>query len=152
MHAVSVVCMPDVHTTASERLAADNQRYTRGRREIITALVAAQGPVSINELLEACEGLVQSSAYRNLAALERTGVIRRVVALDDFTRYELAEALTEHHHHLVCAVCGRIEDFTMPDRLEADLEACLDAVADAHGFIGVEHALDLVGTCARCRR
>lgn len=143
--------MRDVHETVGERLRLDKQRYTEGRRTIVTALAAADGPLKVDEVLEACAGLAQSSAYRNLAVLERTGVIRRVVALDDFARYELAEDLTEHHHHLVCEVCGRIEDFTIPDPLEADLEACLDAVATDFGFAGLSHQLDLVGTCARCR-
>lgn len=143
--------MRDVHDTAGERLRVDRQRYTEGRRAIVTALAAAEGPLRVDELLEACTGLAQSSAYRNLAVLERTGVIRRVVGLDEFARYELAEDLTEHHHHLVCEVCGRIEDFTIPEPLEADLEQCLDTVADDFGFHALSHQLDLVGTCARCR-
>jgi Fe2+ or Zn2+ uptake regulation protein len=143
--------MADVHATAGERLRLDKQRYTEGRRAIVAALVAADGPQRVDELLEACAGLAQSSAYRNLAVLERTGVIRRVVALDDFARYELAEDLTEHHHHLVCEVCGRIEDFTIPAPLEADLEDCLDSVASRFGFDGLSHQLDLVGVCDRCR-
>ncbi len=143
--------MADVHATAGERLRLDKQRYTEGRRAIVAALVGADGPMRVDELLETCAGLAQSSAYRNLAVLERTGVIRRVVALDDFARYELAEDLTEHHHHLVCEVCGRIEDFTIPEPLEADLEDCLDSVASRFGFDGLSHQLDLVGVCNRCR-
>lgn len=143
--------MSDLHDTAGDRLRADNQRYTDGRRAIVDALAAAAGPMSITELLDACAGLAQSSAYRNLSVLERTGVIRRLVSLDDLTRFELAEELTEHHHHLICASCGRIEDFTMPEHLEADLERCLDSVASTYDFTGSSHQLDLVGTCARCR-
>lgn len=143
--------MLDLHATAGERLRAHDQRYTDGRRAIVAALGTAGAPLTINELLDACDGLAQSSAYRNLAVLERTGVVRRLTALDDFARYELAEDLTEHHHHLVCEVCGRIEDFTIPDPLEAELEECLDRVAVRFGFDGVAHELDLVGTCARCR-
>ncbi|MBS1848531.1 MAG: transcriptional repressor [Actinobacteria bacterium] len=142
--------MPDLHDTAGERLRADNQRYTTGRRAIVDALAAAEGPLTMQELLDACDGLAQSSAYRNLTVLERNGVVRRLSALDEFTRYELAEAFSEHHHHLVCGTCGRIEDFVMPPSLEASLEAGLDSVAAAHGFGDVTHELDLVGTCGRC--
>lgn len=142
--------MSDVHATVSERLAVDTARYTLGRRAIVTALEASTGPLSINDLLEECAGLVQSSAYRNLSVLERAGVVRRLVGLDEFTRYELAEDLTEHHHHLACSRCGRVEDFTLPETLEADLEAYLDTIAGEHGFTDVSHALDLVGTCRTC--
>ncbi len=139
------------HDTAGQRLRADHQRYTSGRRVIVEALADSDGPLSIAEILDACSGLAQSSAYRNLAVLERAGVVRRFVTRDDFARYELAEELTEHHHHLVCEACGRVEDFTMPDTLESDLEACLSTVAAKYGFRGLDHQLDLMGTCARCR-
>ena len=45
--------------------------------------------------------------------LEQAGVVHRVVATDEFTRYELAEDLTEHHHHLICSSCGAVADFTI---------------------------------------
>ena len=110
--------MPDVHTTAESRLRVDRQRYTGSRRQIIGTLAAADRPMSIPEVLDACHGLAQSSAYRNLAVLERAGIVRRVVTRDEFARYELAEDLTEHHHHLVCDTCGSVEDFTIPDGIE----------------------------------
>ena len=56
----------------------------------------------------------QSSAYRNLAVLEHAGVVRRVITEGEFARFELTEELTEHHHHLICSRCGRVEDVTVP--------------------------------------
>jgi Fe2+ or Zn2+ uptake regulation protein len=143
--------MPDVHTTAESRLRVDRQRYTGSRRRIIGTLAAADRPMSIPEVLDACRGRAPSSAYRNHAVLERAGIVRRVVTRDEFARYELAEDLTEHHHHLVCDTCGSVEDFTIPDGIEAELDRCLDRIAGRHGFTGSGHQLDLVGTCARCR-
>lgn len=143
--------MLDLHATAESRLRADRQRYTGSRRQIIGTLSDADRPMSIPEVLAGCDGLAQSSAYRNLAVLERAGIVRRVVTRDEFARYELAEDLTEHHHHLVCDLCGSVEDFTIPDGIEADLDRCLDRIAKLHDFAGAGHQLDLVGTCARCR-
>src|SRR5205814_2363608 len=80
--------------------------YTRNRRTLVEALDESDRPVSIPELLGERRDLAQSSAYRNLAVLERAGVVRRIVTSDEFARYELAEDLTEHHHHLICSVCG----------------------------------------------
>lgn len=143
--------MRDVHSEAELRLRADRQRYTGSRRRIVTTLADTDHPMSIPEVLSLCDGLAQSSAYRNLAVLERAGIVRRVVTRDEFARYELAEDLTEHHHHLVCDRCGRVEDFTIPDGVEAELDRCLTLIAERHGFRDAGHQLDLVGTCVNCR-
>lgn len=142
--------MPDLHATALARLRADGQRYTTNRRSVVEGLERSDRPLSIPELLDAVEDLAQSSAYRTLSVLERAGVVRRLVTHDEFARYELAEDLTEHHHHLICTHCGTIEDFTVPDDLEAELERGLGLVAARQGFSGASHRLDLVGICARC--
>jgi len=142
---------PDVQAAAAERLAADDQRYTPQRRGLVTLLAAAAQPLTIPELLERQPGLAQSSAYRNLAVLERAGVVHRIVTADEFARYELAEDLTHHHHHhLICSSCGGVTDFEVAEAVERELETALTAVATRAGFAVRHHRLDLVGTCARC--
>jgi len=141
---------PDVHATAAERLAADDQRYTTQRRGLVSLLADAPQPLTIPQLLERQPGLAQSSAYRNLAVLERAGVVHRIVTTDEFARYELAEDLTHHHHHLICTSCGGVTDFEVSEAIEHDLETALTTVADRTGFVVRHHRLDLVGTCPTC--
>src|SRR5690606_28354111 len=112
----------NVHATAAERLRRDGQRYTASRRTLVEVLEATDRPLTIPELLAAPAGLPQGSAYRTLAVLERAGVVDRVVATDEFARYELAEDLTEHHHHTFCAACGSVADFVMAPRAEQRLD------------------------------
>jgi Fe2+ or Zn2+ uptake regulation protein len=131
-------------------LRADQQRYTPGRRALVEVLAGSDRPLTIPELLAADQALALSSAYRNLAVLERAGVVRRLVTSDEHARFELAEDLTEHHHHLICGRCGRIDDFTVSPQLERSLEAALGRVVAATGFRPDHHRLDLVGTCADC--
>lgn len=140
----------ELHDLAAVRLRALDQRYTGGRRAIVEALARADAPLAIPQLLERDRSLAQSSAYRNLAVLERAGVVHRIVTSDEFARYELAEDLTGHHHHLICSTCGDVRDFTMSTELERDLDRALDRIASAHGFAADHHRLDLVGTCATC--
>ena len=140
----------DLHETAAARLRQADQRYTRNRREIVSALAATGRPLSIPELLDAHDGLPQSSAYRNLALLEEAGVVRRVLGGGEFARYELAEDLTEHHHHLICSACGTVEDITLPAAVEAEVERALKRAARRSRFTGAYHQLDLVGLCANC--
>jgi Fe2+ or Zn2+ uptake regulation protein len=141
----------DLHEVATVRLGGAEQRYTRVRRAIVDLLAAADAPLSLPQLLERDRSLAQSSAYRNLVVLERAGVVHRIVTADDFARYELAEDLTGHHHHLMCTGCGEVRDFTVPAAVEADLARALAAAAAEHGFSVEHHRLDLVGRCASCR-
>jgi Fe2+ or Zn2+ uptake regulation protein len=140
----------DLHDLASDRLRSDGQRYTAGRRDLVTLLAELDQPVTIPQLLERRRGLAQSSAYRNLAVLERAGVVQRVVTADEFARYELAEDLTDHHHHLICSTCGEVSDFTVPPAVEERLVRALADAAAPAGFRTTGHRLDLVGTCAGC--
>ena len=141
---------PDLHETAADRLRHDGQRYTTQRRALVDLLVTVDQPLTIPQLLDRQPGLAQSSAYRNLAVLERAGVVHRIVTSDEFARYELAEDLTHHHHHLICSTCGEVTDFEVPPTVEHDLEAALAQVAQREGFQVRTHRLDLVGTCPRC--
>jgi len=141
----------DVHDTAAARLRDADQRYTTNRRAIVAALAEAGGPVTLPELLAADRSLPQSSAYRNLAILEEAGVVRRVVGSGEFARYELAEDLTEHHHHLICTNCGKVVDYTMPDQLERAVRKATEAVAADNGYEISGHQLDLFGLCRDCK-
>lgn len=142
--------MADLHTTVAGALREQGQRYTAVRRSLVELLAAAGRPLAIPELLERDRDIAQSSAYRNLALLERAGVVRRIVATDEHARYELTEDLSEHHHHLICAACGRVDDFVTNPRVERILDRAMDEVTGATGFAPTHHRLDLVGLCARC--
>lgn len=140
----------DLHTAVAERLRGTGQRYTANRRAVVEALAGAHRPLTIPEVL-ADRALPQSSAYRNVALLEETGVVHRVTSTDEFARFELAEDITEHHHHhLICSSCGEVTDFTVSQHLEQALEEAMREVADGTGFDPEHHRLDLLGRCRRC--
>src|SRR5215472_2285530 len=138
-----------LHDTVVRLLHTQQQRLTPARELIIAVLDAADGPLTITEILAAGDGLAQSSVYRNLVVLEQAGVVHRVVTRDDFARYELAEDLTGHHHHLVCSNCGRVEDLPATPAVERSVAAAIDEAARAAGFRTQHHRLDLVGLCAQ---
>jgi len=133
-------------------LRSADQRYTRGRRRLIAVLQTGDGPLTITQILEADPELPQSSVYRNLTILEEVGAVTRIVTRDDFARYELAEHLTEHHHHLICSSCGDVTDFSLSPATESALDESLHEVADRLGFTVAAHQLDLLGTCRSCSK
>jgi Fur family ferric uptake transcriptional regulator len=140
----------DLHATVESRLRASGQRYTGQRRRLVDILAKAAQPLAIPDILRGRYDLAQSSVYRNLSGLEQAGVVRRVSTDDEHGRYELAEDLTGHHHHLVCQRCGQVRDLPLPARFERSLDRTLDRVAAESGFAEVEHRLDLIGVCGEC--
>jgi Fur family ferric uptake transcriptional regulator len=140
-----------IHAVVARRLAGIHQRYTRGRRQLVEALAAADRPLTAGELVAACPALPQSTAYRNLALLGQAGAVHRVAGTDEFVRYELDELVTgRHHHHLVCRSCGAVEDFAAPVGLEESVSSLMGTVGAERGFRAESHRLDVVGTCAAC--
>jgi Fe2+ or Zn2+ uptake regulation protein len=115
-------------------------------------LAAADRPLSVPDILAAsAAGLPQSSVYRNLTVLAEAGVVRRVVGTDEHARFELAEDLAEHHHHLLCILCGSVIDVSAAPRLERALSEAARLAAEEVGFEVTEHRIDLVGVCTNCR-
>ena len=52
----------------------------------------------------------------------------------------------EHHHHIVCRVCGRSAETDCPE-----LSGWADRVAASLGYSDVSHAVEVFGVCAACR-
>ena len=142
--------MADVETEIAARLAAVEQRYTASRRAVVKTVVDAGRPLTIPEILGATSDLPQSSAYRTVTVLIEAGVLRRVAGTDDVGRFELAEDLAGHHHHLVCSRCGTVDDVRPSPRLERALADAARLAADERGYRVVEHRFDLVGICPGC--
>jgi Fe2+ or Zn2+ uptake regulation protein len=141
----------ELHEVVEYRLRRADQRYTNGRRAIIDVLLAAGDPVSIGDIAGRLPDLPRSSAYRHLLDLQTAGVVRRVAANDEFARFELAEDLTEHHHHLLCVNCGKVIDVTPTADFERSVAKTVDQLAAAAGFLPHSHRLDILGLCADCR-
>jgi Fur family ferric uptake transcriptional regulator len=139
----------ELHDVIAARLGRHGQRYTSGRRRLVEVLGGSGRPLTAAEVFEEAT-LAQSSAYRNLSVLEACGAVHRVSGADEFARFELAEDLSSHHHHLMCTECGAVADVTLPDGVEQALEVAERQVAAATGFVAARHRIDLIGRCAAC--
>ena len=142
--------LEQLHEDVKQRLAVAGQRYTAGRRALVTVLASAQRPLTLRDIVSTVPELPQSSAYRSLDALRAGGIVVRISAGSDRAHFELAESLLGHHHHLICMSCGTIEDMRIDDALEAELDRALIGAAGEAGFTPLRHSLDLYGECADC--
>lgn len=134
-----------------KRLAEHDNRYTGGRRAVVSALAGSDGPLSAGELYDRTDGaLPLSSIYRSLSVLEEAGVLAPHHGTKGLTRYELAEWLRGHHHHLVCIDCGAVEDVDVADHHEVQVDEVVSAISSKASFTPLTHALEIEGRCARC--
>ncbi len=87
-----------------------------------------------------------ATVYRVLMQFEQAGLLSRNHFETGKSVYELNEG--QHHDHMVCLRCGRVEEF-----YDADIERRQNEVAKAHGFELQDHALALYGVCGKpgCR-
>lgn len=118
---------------------------------VIAALQDADGPRSAAELFEQLRRTVPlSSLYRSLSVMAEAGVLATHHSPAGVTGYELAEWLVGHHHHLVCAGCGAVDDIELSDAMESMLERLVAGAAAAGGYQVAGHALEIDGLCAAC--
>ena len=83
-----------------------------------------------------------ATVYRVLTQFEQAGLLSRNHFEVGKAVYELRE--DEHHDHLVCLDCGRVEEF-----LDSQIEQRQRAVAAERGFALQEHSLALYAHCTK---
>ncbi|MEE8457680.1 MAG: Fur family transcriptional regulator [Acidimicrobiia bacterium] len=143
----------EVHELVRRRLSEAEIRYTSGRRTVVTAIQMASGPRTAAELATGSAGFIPiSSLYRTLSLFEDTGILKKHHGPRGVARYELAEWLTGHHHHVVCVACGAIEDIDVPDGAESELHAIASVLGSKAGFRVLDHVLEVEGVCPDCDR
>jgi len=84
-----------------------------------------------------------TTVYRALTEMVEQGLADSLSISDGEMRYRICTP--EHHHHLICRVCGKTVEFDMPGFEELALE-----VAKANGFTELSHEIELFGVCAAC--
>ncbi|PIR96932.1 MAG: hypothetical protein COT91_04100 [Candidatus Doudnabacteria bacterium CG10_big_fil_rev_8_21_14_0_10_41_10] len=123
-------------------------RSTKKRRALIKVLVAATAPLTENELRGKLKLLKLSpnktTVYRQMKKLLRLNIIQEVDFGDRKKRYELA---TNHHHHLVCNNCHKIQDV----KFENELKQQEKLIERNKKFHVTTHTLEFFGLCAKCK-
>jgi len=112
----------------------DRQQCCIGAQEIHRELRSQGEPVGL------------ASVYRVLDVLVEKRLVQRLDLGDGVTRFEAMRHPEEHHHHLVCDDCGKIEPFA-----DERLEQAMKQVEDTSGFAVAGHDVVLRGACGDCR-
>lgn len=83
-----------------------------------------------------------ATVYRVLMQFEQAELLTRSNFESGKSVFELNEG--QHHDHLVCLTCGRVEEF-----LDPEIEQRQRAIAQERGFELQEHALALYARCVK---
>lgn len=110
--------------------------------KIVKILNRTRKPVEVS-LLVSKIGVNKTTVYRQIEKLLSQGVIIEVELGDGKKRYELKSL--EHHHHLLCKICGKLED------IELDEKQLLNEVAKKTKFKVESHNLEFFGRCIDCK-
>ncbi len=135
---------------ALARMRSESGRSGGARRAVVEFLGREDCCVSAQEIHDRIRAggarIGLASVYRTLEGLDELGLVQRVDLGDGIARFERADPTGDHHHHLVCDDCGKVEPFE-----DSALEAAIVGVAGGRGYDVAMHEVVLRGACGDCR-
>lgn len=133
----------------SKGLKKAGLKVTLPRVKILNILEnAEQRHISAEEvykkLLESGDDVGLATVYRVLTQFEAAGLVIRHRFDTEHAVFELDAG--QHHDHLVCIKCGKVEEF-----VDKVIEERQLAIAKQFDFKITDHCLYLYGMCGQCQ-
>lgn len=129
-------------------LKSEGKRLTAKRALIYEVIHKSEGHLPAEEIYLRAKKLDPnislSTVYRTLNILKELGLVRELHLDEEHHHYELVEGVA--HYHMICAQCGKIEEFKseMAEKLKEELEK-------EHGFKAKYAHIDFIGLCVDCK-
>ena len=96
-------------------------------------------------LMESGEEIGLATVYRVLTQFESAGLVTRHNFESGHSVFEIDSG--EHHDHIVCIRCGKVEEF-----VNNTIEKIQHEVAEKAGFRMTDHSLCIYGVCKLCQQ
>ena len=129
--------------------AARSSRQTRQGQAVMNVVLSSDNFRSAQDIhaqLRATGDTVGlTTVYRHLALLTEEGRLDALQTADGELVYRRCHS-EQHHHHVVCRMCGRGTEVELPD-----LERWAESTAADLGYSDVTHTVEMFGVCAECR-
>jgi Fur family ferric uptake transcriptional regulator len=144
-----IVTPPMLITTMStEPVRRGPQRRTRQRAAVEEILFGQHDFRTAQQIHDDLrhhgERIGLATVYRTLQLMTDAGDVDAIRTSDGETAYRRCST-GQHHHHLVCRLCGRTVEVSGPA-----VERWANAVAEQYGFREISHDLEIFGTCNTC--
>jgi Fur family transcriptional regulator, ferric uptake regulator len=132
-------------------LRAQGFRNGGARRAVVELLGRQRCCLTAQEIFDQLRGAGRrvgvASVYRALEQLTKDGFVQRIDIGAGTSRFEPIHPGGEHHHHLVCDDCGKVEAFA-----DDELERVLHKVEGRTGYSVAGHDVLLRGACRDCAK
>ena|SRR3989344_5597034 len=129
---------------------AHKLRLTKTRQALARLFSHHTAPLSVARILRTLRAtkymLDKTTVYRELECMQQLGMIQSVRLGDRQEYYELASR--EHHHHLICVQCRRVEDTQINEQV---LLKEVQRMSRKKNFSITRHAFEFFGVCAQCQ-
>lgn len=131
-------------------LRSSKLKYTKQRELILQIIYDNDGhftPEDIYNLIKKSYPQVNlgiATVYRTLTLLEEANIVTSISFGVQGKKYEFG--LKEHHDHLVCLKCGRIEEF-----FDVTIEKQQEKIAKKFNFKMTNHIMKITGVCSVCQ-
>ena len=123
-------------------------RITSTRRAVADLVATYGGHFTSSELVAVAQarrlGISRATLFRTLDLLTELGIVERVDLPTGEHAYVACTA--SHHHHVICARCGRASDVG-----DHGLAEAVAAMARESGYRIDTHRLELFGFCRHCQ-
>lgn len=138
-----------VEKNTNEDIRIDGGRHTPVREAICCFFKRQQEPADYAQIKDFLDNLDltvnKTTVYRQLDFLLFRDIIQELDFGEGKKRYELTR---DHHHHLLCTECGKIECV----HIDEDFRAQEEEILKSKGFEVTDHTLEFRGVCKHCRR
>lgn len=119
-------------------------KITTARIAVLDLLESENNPVDALTIVEKLSNQAdQATVYRILEILTKKDIVNKLEFGEGKYRYEIEK---DHHHHLVCSNCGKIEDIEIDLSNEFSKE-----INKKKGFLVKSHSLEFFGLCRLCQ-
>ncbi len=136
--------------TTMAALLRKGMRNGGARRAVIDLLAEQNCCLTAQEIFDRLRASGRrvgiASVYRVLELLTSEGFVQRIDLGSGISRYEPIHSGGDHHHHLVCDSCGKVEAFE-----DRELERAIHRLEESSGYAVGAHDVVLHGACVDCR-
>jgi len=123
--------------------------FTQPRKIILESFLKEEGHISVKKLCAEVKKvdpqISQATVYRTMKLLVECGLARENEFTDGKKYFEKNHG-KEHHDHMVCAKCKKVEEFH-----NDSIEKLQEEVARSHKFEMTSHRMVLFGICNDCQ-
>ena len=130
-------------------LKKEGLRYTNQRQAVWDEIKSNEDHRDAEEIYSALRknnlNVSRATVYRTIDVLYKNNLIRKIELGDSPAKYE-NKVNSEHHDHIICVQCGKIEEF-----VDETIETRQDAIIDKMGLKMIRHIHQLFVLCKDCQ-